>query len=136
MSVFVDTSAWYALLSASDTEHAAALGRFRRLVELRETAVTTNHVVAEAYTLLRGRLGAQVAFTFLQQVRSDPFVRRVFFPEDWEDDAEHLLEQYEDQAFSYVDATSFVTMRRLRIREALAFDRDFVLAGFTLMSEQ
>jgi predicted nucleic acid-binding protein len=85
---------------------------------------------------LRGRPGAQVALAFLHRVRSDPFVRRVFFPEAWEDDAEHLLEQYDDQAFSYVDAASFVTMRRLRMREALAFDRAFMVAGFTLMSGQ
>jgi predicted nucleic acid-binding protein len=46
------------------------------------------------------------------------------------------LAQYDDQAFSYVDATSFVTMRRLGIQEALTFDRDFVIAGFTLVQAQ
>jgi uncharacterized protein len=31
---------------------------------------------------------------------------------------------------SFVDATSFVLMRSLRIREALAFDGAFAAAGF------
>ena len=77
MTAFVDTSAWYALLSASDTAHRPALGRFQRLIESRRAAVTTNHVVGETYTLLRRGLGAQVALQFLRQVRTDPFVRRV-----------------------------------------------------------
>jgi predicted nucleic acid-binding protein len=34
-----------------------------------------------------------------------------------------------------VDTTSFVTMRRLNIHEAFAFDRDFVIAGFALVGE-
>lgn len=136
MTAFVDTSAWYALLSESDTEHAAALRRFERLVQERRTAVTTNHVVSEAYTLLRRRLGARVSLSFVRRIRGDSFVRRVFVPENWEEEAERLLEQYQDQVFSYVDATSFVAMRHLGIQEALTFDRDFVVAGFTLVGDE
>ena len=33
-------------------------------------------------------------------------------------------------SYSFVDATSFEVMRRLRMREALAFDGDFAAAGF------
>ncbi len=32
--------------------------------------------------------------------------------------------------YSFVDATSFALMRRLRVREALAFDGDFSAAGY------
>jgi uncharacterized protein len=135
VTAFGDTSAWYALLSASDTEHEAALRRFNRLAAARRQIVTTNYVVGEAYTLLRGRLGSHAALSFLGQVRSDPFVRRVQVLESWEEEAERLLAQYHDQVFSYVDATSFVAMRHLGIQEALAFDRDFVIAGFTLLGD-
>jgi hypothetical protein len=55
---------------------------------------------------------------------------------EWEDEAERLLVQYHDQRFSYVDATSCVTMRRLGIQEALAFDTDFVITGFTLVGDE
>jgi predicted nucleic acid-binding protein len=36
---------------------------------------------------------------------------------------------------SFVDATSFVVMRSLEIREALAFDGDFTAAGFVELRE-
>ena len=56
--------------------------------------------------------------------------------EEWEEQAERLLEQHDDRPSSYVDATSFVAMRRLRINEALAFDRDFLVAGFVLVGDE
>ena len=136
MTVFGDTSGWYALVSARDTEHAAAVRQFKRLAAERRGIVTTNHVVGEAYTLIRRRLGSRTALAFLERVRIDPFVRRVFVPDIWEDEAERILKQYDDQPFSYVDATSFVTMRRLGIQEALGFDKDFVVAGFSLVGDE
>jgi predicted nucleic acid-binding protein len=55
--------------------------------------------------------------------------------ESWEEAAEDLLVQYADQPFSYVDATSFVTMRRLGLDEALTFDHHFSVAGFALLGD-
>lgn len=124
-AVFVDTSAWYAMSARDDADHSSAVGRFRHLAALRRLPVTTNHVIGESYTLLRKRLGFRPASELIRRMRGTAFVQRVFVPEAWEEEAERLLEQYDDQPFSYVDATSFVTMRRLGIQEALAFDRDF-----------
>jgi predicted nucleic acid-binding protein len=47
-----------------------------------------------------------------------------------ERDARAWLRRHDEGAYSYVDATSFATMRRERLREALAFDGDFSAAGF------
>ena len=135
-AVFIDTSGWYALTDPGDAEHAAAVRRFRRLGELRRILVTTNQVVGESYTLLRKRLGYRPAHELLVRMRRTSFVHRIFVPEAWEEEAERLLEQYDDQVFSYVDATSFVTMRRLGIQRALAFDRDFLIAGFALLGDE
>ena len=82
------------------------------------------------------RLGVHQAHLFLQRLRASSLLHRRFVLEAWEEEAERLLEQYDDQAFSYVDATSFVAMRRLGIQEALTFDRHFVVAGFTLVGDQ
>lgn len=135
-AVFVDTSAWFALLDADDHDHAAALRRFRRATNQQRPLVSTNHVLGETYTLTRRRLGNRAALAFLQQTRGDPLVQRVFVPETWEEEAQWLLARYDDQPFSYVDATSFVAMRQLRIQEALTFDRDFLVAGFVLVGDE
>jgi predicted nucleic acid-binding protein len=135
-AVFVDTSAWYAATDADDTSHLAAARRLQNLRQRRRRLLTTNYVVGESYTLLLKRLGSRLAREYLRRVSRDAMVRRLFVPEVWEEEALRLLEQYADQPFSYVDATSFVAMRRLRIREAFSFDNDFVVAGFMLVGDE
>ena len=95
--------------------------------------VTTNHVISEAYTLCRSSLGARPAREFLRRVQISAVTRRIFVQETWEREAEDLLVQYEDQDFSYVDATSFVVMRRMGLREAFTFDHHFHTLGFNVV---
>lgn len=132
--VFVDTSAWGALADAGDQSHAAARSAYAALRAASRRLVTTNHVLAESYTLILRRGGYQTAQAFLERVGSSGLAERVFVVEQWERDAGALLRRFEDQPFSYVDATSFVAMRRLGLREAFAFDRHFSTAGFDLVS--
>jgi uncharacterized protein len=132
-AIFVDTSAWYALADRGDTYHAPAVAIATRLRRTRAKLLTTNHVAGETYTLLRVRLGHAVAHDFVRRLRASTDTERAFVPEAWEEAAEALLGQYADQDFSYVDATSFVTMRRLSLTEAFAFDHHFAVAGFALV---
>jgi predicted nucleic acid-binding protein len=53
------------------------------------------------------------------------------YPDDLEDEVVRWLRRHDEREYSYVDATSYALMRRLRIRDALAFDGDFAAAGFT-----
>jgi len=135
LPVFVDTSAWYALANARAAEHRAAAGVFGRLAGDRRQLVTTNHIVAESYTLLLVRAGYAAAQAFLRRIRASHAVERVFVQLEWEEAAEELLAAFDDQPFSYVDATSFVAMRRLGLREAFAYDRHFATAGFVVLRE-
>lgn len=133
--VFVDTSAWFALADGGDSNHRQAAQRFRQLARERRTLLTTNHVIGETYTVLRVRLGSSVAHGFLRRARDSEVTQRVFISPEWEAAAEDILYQYVDQDFSYVDATSFVVMRRLNVREAFAFDHHFAIAGFALLGD-
>ncbi len=49
---------------------------------------------------------------------------------DLEREALDWLRRRDEREYSFVDATSFMVMRSLRIEEALAFDGDFAAAGF------
>lgn len=128
--VFVDTGAWAAVQIADDEHHDEAAETLRALLARPAVLITTNHVVGETYTLLRVTAGYAAANRFLSLIEKTARLERVFVPEPLEARAFTLLAQYQDHAFSFVDATSFALMRSRRLRYAFAFDAHFATAGF------
>ena len=126
--IFVDSSFWVGLSARLDDRHrdASALVEAHAQVPL----VTSNHIRGETWTFLRARYGHRAAAQFLDAVQRTIRLRVVFIDEPLEDEAWAWLRRHDKRAYSFVDATSFALMRRLRIREALAFDGDFAAAGF------
>ncbi len=68
--------------------------------------------------------------TFLDRARSAERLEIAFATRDLETEAWNWLRRHDERAYSFVDATSFALIRKLRIREVLAFDGDFAAAGF------
>lgn len=130
--VFVDTSAWFALESRRDANHQRAAELLPSLVRSR-MLVTSNHVLGESFTLMRKLLGHEAAVRFIRSLGRSRHVERLFTPQELERKAYRLLERYDDQVFSFVDATSFVWMKKLGLREAFTFDSHFQTAGFVLV---
>lgn len=112
-----------------DRHHARAAALMRE--HQAEQLLTTTVVRGETWTFLRRRAGHPAAVDFLDRVERSPRLQVVPFPEDLEEQALGWLRERGEREYSYVDATSFVVMRRLRVRQALAFDGDFAAAGFT-----
>ncbi len=93
--------------------------------------VTTNDVRGETWTFLGRRASHRTAVGFLDMLSASARVQLVHVSQDAEADAEQWLRRRDDREFSWVDATSFATMRRLRVTEAFAFGGDFAAAGFS-----
>ena len=125
---FVDTSFWFARAITRDGKHADAVALADRFRGAR--VVTSNLVLGEAWTLLSSRAGHDRALRWLNSVRDD--VRLVVERVDLDVEAEawEWLRAHDERPYSFVDATSFALMRKLRIGDALAFDGDFAAAGF------
>lgn len=124
---FVDTSFWVALRFARDSRHPDA----RALWEAGPgSLVTTSLVLGETWTFLTRRAGHRraVEFEAAAGTLGNLSVRHV--DEELESEAWRWLRRHDERPYSFVDATSFALMRRLRVREALAFDGDFAAAGF------
>lgn len=127
--IFVDTSFWVALTNRRDPRHEQATTLLA--AHAGERLTTTNEVRGETWTFLRRRAGHPVAVRFLDALTASPRVEVVRVSPNAEADAERWLRRRDDREFSWVDATSFATMRELRTTQALAFDGDFAAAGFT-----
>lgn len=124
---FVDSSFWIALQARGDRHHPEARALWP---EQGRALITTNHVLGETWTFLRRKLGHRAAREFLDRAMQSPSVAIVHVDEPTEAEAWQWLRRHDEREYSFVDATSFALMRRLRLREALAFDGDFSAAGF------
>ena len=122
MTIFVDTSAWYALVDRGDTEHARA----KAVLHGTELLVTTDYILVESWLLLNSRLDRKTANTFWRSLREGIAELEHVEPADIEQ-AWHVGERFSDQGFSVVDCTSFVVMERLGLSRAASFDSDFAI---------
>ncbi len=125
MSLFVDTSVWYAAADVSDVSNVRA----REILSAGDRLVTTDHVLVESWTLLRYRIHRAAAEAFWDGLRSG--VARI----EWVggpdlEAAWSMGRAFPDQDFSLVDRTSFAVMQRLRICRAASFDNDFAIYRF------
>ena len=126
--IFVDTSAFYALMDGDDAEHSRALKLWEGNPPGEGILVTTNYVVLEAMALLQARLGMAAVRMFHDAVL--PLVRV-----DWIDEVVHgqavsAFIAADRRGLSLVDLSSVETMRQRGIRSVFTFDRHFRQYGF------
>jgi predicted nucleic acid-binding protein len=125
MSLFVDTSVWYAAADSSDLNNIRA----KAILASGEPLVTTDHVLVETWTLLRHRIHRHAAERFWEGLRSGTAAIEPVGTADMEA-AWQIGLSYRDQDFSLVDRTSFAVMRRLGIERAASFDDHFAVFRF------
>ena len=68
MRIFVDTSAFYALLDRDDDNHAKARDAWTELLGSGAVAVTSNYVLVETVALLQSRLGLEAVRGFEEAI--------------------------------------------------------------------
>ena len=127
-SVFVDTSAFYALADQSDRHRDKALATFRERAAT-DDLTTTDHVIVETWLLISSRLRRPAAMRFWDALRSGVVAVVGVTAQDFQRGRE-IAQEWPDQAFSIVDCTSFALMERLDIRHAFAFDKHFHVMRF------
>ena len=130
MSVFVDTSALYALLDEDDAHHAEASDILRRL----EGSELVSHafVVVEASALIGRRLPWEASEQLLDGIL--PVIDVETVDADLFASAAGSYRQSGSARISLVDRTSFALMERRGIHRAFAFDEDFAREGFELVA--
>ena len=122
MSLFVDSSVWYAGVDSSDVDNARA----KAIFTTGEALVTTDHVLVETWLLLRNRIHRKAAERFWEGLRSGVALIEPVGLADLEA-AWQIGLSFPDQDFSLVDRTSFAVMRRLGIERAASFDNHFAI---------
>ena len=126
--IFVDTSFWVAVRNGRDGHHEDAASLLASTTEV--YLVTSNLVRGETWTFLRRRVGHAGAMGFLASLARSPRLDVVTITDELEERAWAWLARHDERGYSFVDATSFMLMRSMKIKDVLAFGGDFSAAGF------
>ena len=129
--VFVDTSAFYALASETDHEHATARAIREALKQDAARLLTTNYVLLETVSLLQRRHGMGAAKRFGDFVSEE--VELLWITEPQHDAAWNYWKQRGARGLSLVDCSCVVVMRELGMQQVFGFDEQFRAAGLTLL---
>lgn len=125
VSLFVDTSVWYAVADKRDGGNARA----KSILDTDEPLVMTDHVLVETWMLLERRLGHRVAETFWEGLRTSGATVESVGIADLEV-AWSIGQTFSDQEFSMIDRTSFAVMERLGIHRVASLDAHFAIYRF------
>ncbi len=125
MTLFVDTSVWYAATDANDPDNRRA----KEILVSGDILLLTDHVLAETWTLIRNRIHLRAAERFWDALRNGAATIEPVGLADLEA-AWQIGLASKDQDFSLVDRTSFAVMLRLGIERAASLDNHFAVFRF------
>ena len=128
MSVFVDTSAFLAILDTDDEEHAAAKRIWEHLIATHQAMVCSSYILAETVALVQRRLGVEAVRTFQHDIYPLLHIK-------WVDEPIHragmaAVIAASRRKLSLVDCVSFDVMRRSGLHQVFGFDPHFEEQGF------
>lgn len=130
-NIFIDTSAFYALMDRSDSYHQQAKKLWTFLLDEEITFKTTNYIIIETLALLQNRLGFDAAHLYSNDILELVDIL-------WVDEPRHTLAfelwlSLGRKKLSLVDCVSFITMRHYRLENVFGFDRHFDQQGFKIL---
>jgi len=132
MRIFIDTSAFYALLDRDDTNNQKAKKVWTNLLVAEHVLVTSNYILVEAFALMQNRLGLEAVRGFQEDIL--PLVNIEFVSPEMHRSGMSALLSASRRSLSLVDCVSFELMRSSGIKTVFAFDNHFKEQGFVVLT--
>jgi uncharacterized protein len=120
--IFVDTSAWYAYVDATDENHRKASDWY---VKNAQDLFTTDYVVDEVLTLLRSRDENDRAIELGLRLFTSEFATLVYLTQQQIERAWFIFRKFADKEWSFTVCTSKIVIEDLGITTAFTFDHHF-----------
>lgn len=131
MSVFIDTSAFLAIINAKDNQHQPAATIWKSLIENEKNLISSSYVLAETVALIQNRLGMEAVKQFQEHIV--PLLQIIWISEtEYQSGISTVLESGR-RKLSLVDCTSFAIMRNHGIHHVFCFDLHFAERGFEVL---
>lgn len=130
MKVFVDSSAWIALINGNDYLHEKAHDVMRELRLEKAILVTTEFVLLEVADALCSPCLRARTINYLETLRRVDAVRILPLSDALLQSGWSLYVQRADKGWGLTDCISFAAMSRENIARAFTSDAHFAQAGF------
>lgn len=130
--VFVDTGAWIALAVVRDAMHERARATWTAIAAAGARPVVSVPILLETFTYLQRQISHDLAERWWSSLEHVRFLERIECSAADLAAAMKYFSRKELYKLSLVDATSFVLMKKHKVRVAFSFDTHFATAGFRL----
>ncbi len=131
MNILIDTSAFLAILNASDRFHPPAREAWNELLNSEITPCTSNYILLETTALLQHRFGIDA----VRLLEGDllPIVEIYWVDQPIHEQGMSALLAANRRDLSLVDCTSFEFMRQRGLKKVFTFDPHFAQQGFEVL---
>ena len=129
--MYIDTSAFLAMVNSDDLSHEIALQTWMELVENNEKLMCNNYILVESIALIQNRMGLEAVATLHNDII--PVLEVEWLDESLHNAITETAIGTNRRALSFVDQSSFNTMRRHKISTAFTFDHHFRQQGFKVI---
>jgi predicted nucleic acid-binding protein len=129
--IYVDTSAFLAVVHTGDNQHERAFETWQTLIENNERLMCNNYVLVESIALVQHRVGMEALAILHNEII--PYMEVEWLDESLHNTIVDLALTTNRRQLSLVDLSSFDTMRRHGINIAFTFDGHFQEQGFEVI---
>lgn len=130
--VIMDTSAFYALLSSSDSHHAEAREYYERLIDNEKELYTTSYILVEMAVLTQKRVGLEFYKKLLESI--DGVVTVIWIDRNIHNRAWEEMNQKIGEHLSLVDWTTAVVASQLSAK-VFCFDKSLAKIGLSVLPQ-
>ena len=130
MNIFIDTSAFLAVLDGSDRNHTCANPFWAQIISREEVLLCHNYILVETSAVLLRRIGMKAVRVFEQDII--PVLHIIWVTKEVHSAAVSAHLMADRRSLSLVDCLSFEVMRRTGVLKAFAFDRHFRDYGYEI----
>jgi predicted nucleic acid-binding protein len=128
VTIFIDTSAFLAILNTDDKNHQKAKKTWTDLIMPATRLICNNYILVETFSLVQQRLGMDAVRVFQEDIL--PLINIEWIDAETHKSGVSALLAASRRKLSLVDCVSFETMRDSGIKTVFAFDPHFNEQGF------
>lgn len=132
-AVFIDTSAWLALINEADVDHSKARKIRNKLLESKRRFFITNYIVVEIANSLCKVRWRPYAVKLIKSIQASEYIEILEIDRNIYEEALDLYSGRTDKEWSLTDCASFVVMKQNGIQDAFTNDHHFEQAGFSIL---